>query len=393
MGRKRRMPGLIYRDGKWHVDKQVKEFGRLCESTGTAQLEDAERFLVHRLEEIRQAQVYGIRPRRVFAEAATEYLQRYRLKRSIERDARDLKELVAYIGEVPLERVHSGSFDKFKADGMKRGLSTGTINRALSIGRRVLNLSASLWRDEHGLSWLLTAPKIELLPNLDKRVPYPLSLDEQRLLFSELPSHTAEMALFAVNSGCREQEVCRLKWSYEVWVPEIDARVFVIPHNFGGRTVLSGVKNKMDRLVVLNTVAESVVKAQEGRHAEFVFTYPGRYGNSERKPVTKVYNTAWKKARERAATRYEMEFGRKCPDGFKSIRVHDLKHSFGRRLRAAGVSLEDRQDLLGHKSARITTEYSCAEIGSLIEAANRVTRKISRKSPAISAVRLAGVRN
>jgi integrase len=46
---------------------------------------------------------------------------------------------------------------------------------------------------------------------------------------------------------------------------------------------------------------------------------------------------------------------------FGRVRVHDLKHTFGRRLRAAGVSFEDRQDLLGHKSGRITTHYSQAE--------------------------------
>lgn len=33
-----------------------------------------------------------------------------------------------------------------------------------------------------------------------------------------------------------------------------------------------------------------------------------------------------------------------------------LKHTFFRRLRAAGVSFEDRQDLLDHKSGRITTQ-------------------------------------
>lgn len=55
-----------------------------------------------------------------------------------------------------------------------------------------------------------------------------------------------------------------------------------------------------------------------------------------------------------------------------TVRVHDLKHTFGRRLRAAGVSFEDRQDLLGHKSGRITTHYSAAEIGSLIAAANKI---------------------
>jgi hypothetical protein len=65
------------------------------------------------------------------------------------------------------------------------------------------------------------------------------------------------------------------------------------------------------------------------------------------------------------------------------VRVHDFKHTFGRRLRAAGVSFEDRQDLLGHKSGRITTHYSQAELGNLIAAANRVCGDESRKSPVL----------
>lgn len=58
--------------------------------------------------------------------------------------------------------------------------------------------------------------------------------------------------------------------------------------------------------------------------------------------------------------------------GLEHVRVHDLKHTFGRRLRSAGVSFEDRQDLLGHRSARITTHYSGAELQDLYDAANRV---------------------
>lgn len=42
------------------------------------------------------------------------------------------------------------------------------------------------------------------------------------------------------------------------------------------------------------------------------------------------------------------------------------------RIRAAGVSFEDRQDLLGHKSGRMTTHYSAAELTRLIEATNSV---------------------
>jgi hypothetical protein len=71
-----------------------------------------------------------------------------------------------------------------------------------------------------------------------------------------------------------------------------------------------------------------------------------------------MLNNGWRTARVKA--------------GLPGVRVHDLKHTFGRRLRAVGVSFEDRQDLLGHKSARITTHYSAAELLNLWDAANKV---------------------
>ena len=66
------------------------------------------------------------------------------------------------------------------------------------------------------------------------------------------------MALFKMNTGCREQEVCGLRWDYEVKVPELDTSVFIIP---GER-----VKNGDERLVVLNRVARSVIEDQGGKH-------------------------------------------------------------------------------------------------------------------------------
>ena len=69
-------------------------------------------------------------------------------------------------------------------------------------------------------------------------------------------------------------------------------------------------------------------------------------------------NSAWQKARKEAQ--------------LPQVRIHDLKHTFGRRLRAAGVPLETRKVLLGHKSGDITTHYSAPEISELLEAANRV---------------------
>ena len=43
------------------------------------------------------------------------------------------------------------------------------------------------------------------------------------------------------------------------------------------------------------------------------------------------------------------------------------------------MSFEDRQDLLGHRSGRITTHYSAADLSRLIEAADSVCERDGRR--------------
>ncbi len=42
-------------------------------------------------------------------------------------------------------------------------------------------------------------------------------------------------------------------------------------------------------------------------------------------------DSAWKKAWGRAAKKWQEKFLRPAHDGFNRIRIHDLKHTFGRR--------------------------------------------------------------
>ena len=359
MGRKR-TAGLYMRGGIWHIDKQIRGC-RLCESTGESNLTRAEEYLARKTEEIRQQAVYGVRPRRTFRQAATEHLNMCEDKTSISEDAMHLKLLDPYIGDLALDQVHMGTMKPFidarKKAGIRnplQGVKNRTINYSLQIVRRILHLAAYDWRDRSGMTWLSAAPKIRFLPESDRRKPYPMSWEEQGRLFSELPPHLQRMALFKVNTGCREAEVCSLRWDWEVMVPELDTSVFLLPEE--------QVKNREERLVVLNRIAWSVIDGQRGQHPQFVFTY-------KEHAIRRMNGNAWRKARKRA--------------GLSEVRVHDLKHTFGRRLRAAGVSFEDRQDLLGHKSGRITTHYSAAELHNLLEAANKVSDKNSRKSPAL----------
>ena len=102
---------------------------------------------------------------------------------------------------------------------------------------------------------------------------------------------------------------------------------------------------------VLNRITKSVVESMRGDHPTHLFSYQGH-------PVTKMNNSAWKRIRVMV--------------GLKQVRVHDWKHTFGRRLRAAGVPLETRKVLLGHRNGDITSHYSAPELEELLEAANRV---------------------
>ncbi len=158
------------------------------------------------------------------------------------------------------------------------------------------------------------------------------------------------MALFAVNTGCRDAEICRLQWIWEVKVQQLETFVFIVPGSF--------VKNGNDRLIVLNDIARTVVNSRRGKHRAHVFAYRG-------KPVLRMLNSSWSRVRKVV--------------GLPQVRVHDLKHTFGRRIRAAGVSFEDRQDLLGHRSGRMTTHYSAAELTKLIDATNAVCERYGNR--------------
>lgn len=351
---------------------------------GTVSQEVAEQILAREIERVRLSREKGSRPRVTFREAALKYLRDEAPKlASSENLAWHIGLLDPFVGDLALEEVHDETLRPFKEHRLKRdGVGVTTVNRSFEVVRRILNLCARKWRHPNGMSWLETAPLIEMERNLQARKPYPLSWEEQALLFGELRyDPNGQMALFKVNTGLREQEVCNLKWDWEVEIPELDTTVFVIPAIFS-EDGLRGVKNREDRLVVMNAVARSVVDARRGKHPDYVFTYRGN-------KLDCMNNTAWQNARRHTAEKYKERVGKDAPWGFKHVRVHDLKHTFGRRLRAARVPFETRQVLLGHKNGSITTHYSAAEIGELIEGVSRIDA--SRSTPVLTTLRAPSV--
>lgn len=389
----KRMSGLTQRDGIWHINKVFKG-ERIYQSTGTGSLEEAEQILIHLLDQRRQQQLFGVRQVKTWRDAATRYLLENQDMPSIGLTATYLEQLDPFIGELPVTHIDDDALEPFRqwmreggkmtSGKTKKPSSPRTINIALQRVVRILHLCARTWRDTNKRPWIDVVPAITMEAERGRtREPYPMDWDEQRLLFAELPDYLERMALFNVNSGAREQEVCKLRWDWEVKVPELGTSVFIVPPEFGGRSEQAGVKNREYRVLVLNDVARSVIEGQRGLCDEWVFPYGDEGG-----PLHRMNATAWRSARNRAAEAWQAEFGKPARQGFKKLRVHDLKHTFGRRLRAAGVPKEDRQALLGHKSDSVTTHYSAAELEGLIAQANKVSTA-NRTTPTLTILRTA----
>lgn len=328
-------PGLRKKGEIWHIDKTIA--GRkLRESTGEKELDAAERYLAKRVQEIRAQIVYGERIDHTFDTAAARYIEEHGHKRSLDRDIDTLKAVMPYIGAMTLQKIHSASLDRFISDRKAVGISAGTLNRDLAIIRRVLKLCVRMWRDEQGRPWLDSAPLLPII-NGKKRKARPITNEEQGRLLKGMPQYLIDMSLFALHTGLRDQEICGLQWEHERKIVGTEDTVFIITEEQA--------KNKHERIVPLNSEAQSIVNRYRGQ-STYVFHLKGNR-------LERMNNRAWRNARVRA--------------GLKDVRVHDLRHTFGMRLRAAGVSEEDRKDLLGHHNGSITTHYSKVGIDKLIE--------------------------
>jgi integrase len=148
--------------------------------------------------------------------------------------------------------------------------------------------------------------------------------------------------------------------AWEVDVPEIKRSVFVVPAEF--------FKAKRRHVMVLHDVAWAIVQRRRGVDSKFVFTYQPVAKEDMRTKVPRRVetqnNSAFQKARDNV--------------GLSQVRVHDLRHTYGHRLRDAGVSEEDRALLLGHAGNGMLQHYAAATVARLLEADNAVLKTRDR---------------
>lgn len=352
-------------DKHYHGQRIFERLGRVSQDEAEAWLRQRQADIDHRRSiELRQG------ADQLFRVAAGKYLLELKQAadvRSLETISGHIVLLNDWVGDMQLRQVCNDSFAGFRADRLAGRTAAGqparvvkpsTVNRTLEVARTVLNRAARVWRTADGLPWLGAAPLIEMLDETStKRAPRPLSWADQAELLQHLEPHLQRMVLFALNTGARDENVCGLRWAWEVPVPEVGRSVFVVP--------AAEFKSKRPHVLVLNDAAWSIVQSQRGKHGEFVFVYRReRVKNFGDAPAMKyrridtMNNTGFQGAREAA--------------GLPMVRVHDLRHTYGQRLRDAGVPNEDRALLLGHAVEGMPSHYATATVARLVDLANSV---------------------
>ena len=359
-------------NGLWQVDKWKR--GTRFRQRGFESFDEAERWLITQLADQREVLVHGRRASYTFNQAAAHYIDLHGQKASLETEIFMLQSVMPTIGHLELHKVHDGTLAPYQTRRLADGRAHKTVNLALGVVRRILNLAATSWRDETGKTWLETSPKITLLPlNGHQREPRPITWGEQRTLLPKLPDHLARMSLFTLNTGVRDDVVCSLRWDWEIKVPELGISVFEVP-----REHVKG--RKQARVVICNSVAQSVIESVRGQHKDFVFVYRReRVKNTDKAPkmlyrrIETMNNTAWQTARKAA--------------GLGDLHVHDLRHTVGMRLREAGVGESTISDILWHATKTMTQHYSVAQVVELHQALEKVKDDAGRWNKSLATLR------
>ena len=211
----------------------------------------------------------------------------------------------------------------------KEKVKPATINRELTVLKAMFNKFIE-WGDikENPVK------SVKLLKEPPGRVRYLTSDELSRFweALKESPPHFQALVKIAFYTGMRKSEILSLKWKNIDW----KNRTIVVIET----------KNNERRVIPMN---DEVYKVLLGlaRHirSEYIFVNP-----ETGKPYV-CFKRAWRTLLKRAK--------------IKDFRFHDLRHNFASYLVMSGTDIRAVQELLGHKTLRMTQRYSHLAPGHL----------------------------
>lgn len=305
-------------NGNWWISLTLANGKRIRQSASTKDKREAQELHDSLITQGWQVAKLGEKPKRTWADAVKRYLREKAHKKSLEDDKSRLRWLSPYLADKYLHEIDRSLIDHITEEKLDEDVETTTVNRVLETLRGILNLAKDEWE------WIDAVPKVRMLPKKKGRVRW-LTQEEAFGLLHELPEHLKAMAVFTLATGLRASNVTGLKWSKV----DLESR----------RAWIDASESKTGEPigVPLNNDAVVVLREQQGKHSEYVFTYEG-------KPVTRTSNGAWWKALSRAS--------------LEDFRWHDLRHTWASWHVQSGTPLQVLKELGGWTSMEMVMRYA-----------------------------------
>jgi integrase len=336
--------------GKWRVaGSQVKRrlgLRRLPGSTIGLTAREAESALRRAIEET--TNLPPPQERIDFAEAAQRYVAHtqhvLRRKPTTIADYRSMvrRHLGPFFGGPSIQTIRADAVGAYVQAKLKQGLAPKTISNHLNFAHAVFGHAVKRgWATANPIA-AADRPRAESR-NGDVRF---LTADEVDALLSAVPADLlgpTDIALYmtAAYTGLRQGELAALRWRDVDW----EAGVVRVRRNFTRGQFGTPKSRRSVRAVPLaKRVAEELknhrAMTRYARDDDLVFGHP-RTGQP--------YDASRMRKRFRAALDNA---------GIRTVRFHDLRHTFGTRMAAAGAPLRAIQEWMGHCDYTTTLIYA-----------------------------------
>jgi integrase len=236
--------------------------------------------------------------------------------------------LVPYFGDMYLDEIGRREIEGFKAATVAKGLSPASVNHYLKTLQKLI---------ECAMDWgLVETNPVRGVPRLkvDRDKWSFLDFEDAEKFMAAVPKRWQPLFLCALRTGMRQGELLGLQHQDIDW----KRRVIHVRRALSLGS-LKSTKSFSSREVPITVDLLEALLVTRNNGSEFVF--PARDGGFlHRKTLARPLRKANKDST------------------VKTIRFHDLRHTFASHLVMAGVPIRTVQELLGHGDLTMTLRYA-----------------------------------
>jgi integrase len=229
--------------------------------------------------------------------------------------------MIPFFGGLELQEIDPLLIEKYRAERLKAGVTKSTVNREITIMKKMFNLAIDWSFAEEN-----PVQKVKLFSEKDRQKERIITEEEEARLLAACPNYVRPIIDTALNTGMRRGEIFNLEWK------QVDLKEGAI------RVVYT--KSGRDRIIPINDRMYRVFLEQKQLNGKSTYVFPNADTGRPFTDIKKSFKCACEKS------------------GIKDLRFHDLRHTFASRLVRAGVDLITVRDLLGHFSVRVTQRYT-----------------------------------